>query len=153
MEVGNVTKVATLKSFFDLSYKNTQLLFFVTVLFNIFMRQTLADDFRTLHNSMNCAFSLRSISVNCRKSQLMKTETLIGQIKKLTILCITYQPEYVSILTVICNSLFGYNFNLQILQCCKNLTRGKITRSSHWWLLLVKKAVLRIFAIFTGKHL
>ena len=76
MEVGNVTKVATLKSFFDLSYKNTQLLFFVTVLFNIFMRQTLADDFRTLHKNMNCAFSLRSISVNCRKLQFMKTETL-----------------------------------------------------------------------------
>ena len=41
MEVGNITKVATLKIFFHLSYKNTQLPFFVTVLFNIFMRQTM----------------------------------------------------------------------------------------------------------------
>ena len=33
-EIGNVTKAATFKSFFQQSYKNTQLLFFVTVLFN-----------------------------------------------------------------------------------------------------------------------
>ena len=45
MEVGNITKAATFKSFLHLSYKNIKLLFFVTVLFNIFMRQTLTDDF------------------------------------------------------------------------------------------------------------
>ena len=39
MEVGNISKAATFESFFHLSYKNTQLLFFVTVLFNIFMRR------------------------------------------------------------------------------------------------------------------
>ena len=44
MEVGNIAKAATVKSFLRLSYKNT-LTFFVTVLFNIFMRQTLTDDF------------------------------------------------------------------------------------------------------------
>ena len=37
IEVGNITKAATLKSF---------LTFLVTVLFDIFMRQTLTDDFR-----------------------------------------------------------------------------------------------------------
>ena len=30
--------------------------FFVTVLFNIFMRQTLTDDFWRLHKNINCAF-------------------------------------------------------------------------------------------------
>ena len=39
MELGNITKAA--KCFLHLSYKNTQLLFFVTVLFNKFMRQEL----------------------------------------------------------------------------------------------------------------
>ena len=36
MEIDNVTKAATFKSFLHQSYKNTQLLFFVTVLFNYF---------------------------------------------------------------------------------------------------------------------
>ena len=35
MEVGNITKAAYFKSFLHLSYKNTQLLLFVTVFFNI----------------------------------------------------------------------------------------------------------------------
>ena len=52
MEVGDITKAL------HLSYKNTQLLFFVTVLFNIFMRQTLTNDFWGLHKIMNCAFPL-----------------------------------------------------------------------------------------------
>ena len=61
MEAGNITKAATCKSVLHLSYnKNTQLLFcFVTVLLNIFMRQTLTDDFWGLHKNMNCAFPLR----------------------------------------------------------------------------------------------
>ena len=42
MEVGNITKAAASKSFLHLSYKNTQLLLFVTVLFNIFTRQILS---------------------------------------------------------------------------------------------------------------
>ena len=41
MEVGNITTAATFISFLQLSYKNTQLLFLLTVLFNIFMRQAL----------------------------------------------------------------------------------------------------------------
>ena len=45
MEVKNITKAANFKSFLHLGYKNTQLLFLWTVLFNTFMRQTLADDF------------------------------------------------------------------------------------------------------------
>ena len=59
MEVVNVTKAATFKSFLHLSYKNTKLLYFVTVLFNIIMRQTLTDDFCGLHKNMNYAFPLR----------------------------------------------------------------------------------------------
>ena len=58
MKVGNITKAATFKSFFHLSYKNTQLLFFVTVLLNIFMRQTWDNDFWGLHKNMNCTFPL-----------------------------------------------------------------------------------------------
>ena len=58
MEVGNITKASTFKSFNHLNYKNTQLLFFATGLFNIFMRQTLTDGFWGLHKNMNCAFPL-----------------------------------------------------------------------------------------------
>ena len=36
METGNITTVATFKSFLYLSYRNTQLLVFVTELFNYF---------------------------------------------------------------------------------------------------------------------
>ena len=49
MEVGNLTKAATFKIFLHPGYKKTQLLLFVTVLFHIFMRQTLTDDFWGLH--------------------------------------------------------------------------------------------------------
>ena len=59
MEVGYIIKTFTFKIFLHLSYKNTQLLSCVTVLFNIFMRQTLADDFWELHKNMNCAFPLK----------------------------------------------------------------------------------------------
>ena len=58
MEVGNILKAVTFKSFLHLSYKN---IFLWTVLFNIFMRQTLAGDFLGLHKNMNWAFSLRLI--------------------------------------------------------------------------------------------
>ena len=59
MEVGNIIKAATFKSFLHLSYKNTKLLYFVTALFNVFMRQTLTDDFWGLQKNMNCAFPLK----------------------------------------------------------------------------------------------
>ena len=58
MEVKNITKAATFKTFLHLSYKNTQLLFLWTVRFNFFMIQTLIDDFLGLHKNMNCAFPL-----------------------------------------------------------------------------------------------
>ena len=61
MGLENITKAAAFKIFLQLSYKSTQLLFFVTVLFNIFMRQTLADDFWGLRKNMNCAFPLMFI--------------------------------------------------------------------------------------------
>ena len=49
---------STLKSFLHRSYKKAKLLFSVTAVFNIFMRQTLSDDSWGLHKNMNCAFSL-----------------------------------------------------------------------------------------------
>ena len=58
MEVENIIKSATFKSFLHLNNKYTQLLFFVAVLFNIFIRQTLTDDFLGSHKNMNCAFPL-----------------------------------------------------------------------------------------------
>ena len=65
MEVGKTTKATTLKSFLHLSYKNTitSTTFFVTVLFNIFMRQTLTGDFWGLQKNMNCAFPLSDVFV------------------------------------------------------------------------------------------
>ena len=45
MEVRNILKAATFKSFPHLSYKNSQSPFLWKVLFNTFMRQTSKDDF------------------------------------------------------------------------------------------------------------
>ena len=58
MEVVNITKAATRESFFQLSYKNTQITFFVAVIFNIFMRKALTDDFGGLHKKyeLNISF-------------------------------------------------------------------------------------------------
>ena len=56
MEVGNIAKAATFKSFLRLSYKKAKLLYFVIVVFSIFMRQTLTDDFWGLHKNINCMF-------------------------------------------------------------------------------------------------
>ena len=60
MELKNIIKAATFKSFLHLNYKNTQLPFQWTELFNIFIRQTLADDFWGLHKNMNCAFPFKN---------------------------------------------------------------------------------------------
>ena len=75
MELGNIIKAATFKSFLHTSYENTQLLIFVIVPFNIFMRQTLTNYFGRLHKNMNCAFPLSTSSVNVTKfpgSHLLK---------------------------------------------------------------------------------
>ena len=61
MEVGNIKRAAIFKSFLDRSYKNTQLLILWTVLFNIFMRQTVTDDFWGLHKNMNRTFPLMNV--------------------------------------------------------------------------------------------
>ena len=45
MKVGNIKKAATVKRFFRLSFKNTQLLFLWKVFLNIIMRQILIDGF------------------------------------------------------------------------------------------------------------
>ena len=58
MEVGNIIKAATFKSFLHLTYKYKQL-FFLTVLFDNFMIQTLTDHFWGLHKNMNCPFPLK----------------------------------------------------------------------------------------------
>ena len=54
-----IIKAATFESFLYLSCRNTQLHFFVRVLFNIFMRKTLTNDFWRLHKIMKCVFPLR----------------------------------------------------------------------------------------------
>ena len=59
MEIGNVSKAATFKSFLHLSYKNTQFLFLRQCFLINFMRQTLTVDFWGLHINKNCAFHLR----------------------------------------------------------------------------------------------
>ena len=55
MEIGNVTKAATFKSFLHLIYENTQLPF----LGQCFLILTLTDDFWGLHKNMNCTFPLK----------------------------------------------------------------------------------------------
>ena len=67
MEVGNITKAATFKSFLHLSYKNKQLVLFVIVFFNIFNDKTLTDFFGGLHKNMICAFPLSNFlsSLQC----------------------------------------------------------------------------------------
>ena len=77
MKVGNITKAAAFKKFFHLSYKSTQILFFVTLLFNFFMRQTLTDDFWRLHKNMNCAFPLSKFSQY--KITKIKTDVVISK--------------------------------------------------------------------------
>ena len=42
----------------------------MTVLFNIFMRQTLTDDFWELHKNMNCAFPLIRVKVRHLKKYI-----------------------------------------------------------------------------------
>ena len=63
MEVGNITKAATFKIFIHLSYKKHTVTFFVTVFFNIFMRQTLTNDFWGFYKHMNCVFPLNLSAV------------------------------------------------------------------------------------------
>ena len=70
MEVRDITKAATFKTF--ISYNNAKLRFFVTVFFNIFMRQTLTDDFGGLRKNMNCAFPLRTFCQVPQKSLFLK---------------------------------------------------------------------------------
>ena len=72
----------------SLNYKNIQLLFLWQCFFNIFMRQTLDDDFGGLHKDMNYAFPLsfdellvkgKSLSINQRNLQFLATEILQGE--------------------------------------------------------------------------
>ena len=74
MEVENITKTATFKSFLLLSYKNTQLLSLQIVLFNIFMIQTLTDDFWGLTQK----FELR-VSFNISFNFINKKIKLVSQ--------------------------------------------------------------------------
>ena len=58
MEVGNITKAAAFKKFSSPKLLKHTIRVFVTVPFNIFVRQTLTDDFWGSHKNMNCAFPL-----------------------------------------------------------------------------------------------
>ena len=78
-------KLLLLKVFFT-SVTKTQLLFFVTPLFNIFMKQTLTNDFWGLHKIMNSAFPLRTpiLKNNCERlllflkiSQILEENTCV----------------------------------------------------------------------------
>ena len=74
MEVENITKTATFKSFLLLSYKNTQFHFLQIVLFNIFVIQTLTDDFWGLTQK----FELR-VSFNISFNFINKKIKLVSQ--------------------------------------------------------------------------
>ena len=52
MELRNITKAATFRIFLHLSYK-IPITFFVTVLFNIFTRETLTDNFWSYKKNRN----------------------------------------------------------------------------------------------------
>ena len=54
MEIGNITKAATFKSFLHLTYKNTQLLVFVTVLLNYFHEANIKGCVRYIFTSLFC---------------------------------------------------------------------------------------------------
>ena len=54
MEIGNVTKAATFKSFLHQCYKSTQLTFLWQCILIVLMKQTLTDDFGGLHKNKNC---------------------------------------------------------------------------------------------------
>ena len=56
-------KLLFLKVFFTLVTKTHNYFFFVTVFFNIFIRQTLTKDCWALHKNTNCVFHLNRFSV------------------------------------------------------------------------------------------
>ena len=58
MEIGNITKTASFKSFLYLSYKNTQLLLLWLCFLIFFLETKITIDFRGLHKNINCAFHL-----------------------------------------------------------------------------------------------
>ena len=79
MEVRNITKAATFKSLLHLSYKIHTITLFTTVLFNIFIKQTLTNDFWGLHKNMNHAFPLKSpnnFEISFRNSVYNGTESI-----------------------------------------------------------------------------
>ena len=69
MEVGNVTKAATFKGFLHLSYKNPQLLFFVTVLLNISHKTNINRWFLEITQKYELRVSFKRIII-CKRSFL-----------------------------------------------------------------------------------
>ena len=63
MKVGKIIKAATFKSFSLLKLLKCTITFFVTALFNVFMKRTLTDDYWGLHKNMICAFPLKHVIV------------------------------------------------------------------------------------------
>ena len=126
MEVGNITKASTFKSFLNLSYKNTQLLFSVTVVFNIFMRQTL-NDFWRLHKNMNYAFPLTFMHLRYTKGGVSESLSVfflfIYLLIHLFVYLFIYSSIYLFVYLFIC--LFIYLFiylfqwNLQLFNFSK----------------------------------
>ena len=60
MEIENVQKAATVKSFFHQSYKSTPLLFLCHCFLIIFMTQTLNNNFGGLHENKSRVFPLKT---------------------------------------------------------------------------------------------
>ena len=105
MEVGNITKASTFKSFLNLSYKNTQLLFSVTVVFNIFMRQTL-NDFWRLHKNMNYAFPLTFMHLRYTKGGVSESLSVFFLFIYLFIYLFVYLFTYSFICLFIYSSIY-----------------------------------------------
>ena len=84
MEVRNITKAATFKSFLYLSYKKHTVTFSVAVIFNIFRRQTLIDDFCGLHKNMNSAFPLiYAVKFDFENPAIMEDKQSVERVTKL----------------------------------------------------------------------
>ena len=178
MEVGNVTKATTFKSFFSSKLKNHM---FVTVLFNIFMRQTLNDDFWGLHKNMNYAFPLNifkkhfksvlllsivsfSIAIFNFKATLSLFKIYFNSADEIggsELKNVIYKPP--SLLFVLnpllqqkyyvgINNLSDYLHMVNSIQKYTELMWSTVHRSTHQGYFL-KKGVLGNFKKFTGKYM
>ena len=68
MEIGNVTKAATFKSFLHQSYKNTQLSLFVTVIFNYIHKTNINQWFWGVKQKQELRVFFKRMEKGCWKS-------------------------------------------------------------------------------------